>query len=129
MEKTAILAGDVFKVPHPFRRTRVTLYETDYDGSRSYETDTWAPGVYTQMIPPDDCEWVADAIGHQVLTVVSTHKPGPRYPTRVFYTRQWRDPDGKTFGKTKLRILSEPAFNRLRRGYRYEFRLNKSEAA
>lgn len=76
---------------------------------------------------PPDIEAVADAMGAQVITVVSVHRPG-RFPTRVFYTRQWRDPDGKLFGKGNLRVLSIHHFRTLTRGYRHEFRLVQVEA-
>ena len=33
-----------------------------------------------------------------LLTVVDIHKPG-RFPTRVFYTRQWKDPTAKFSAK------------------------------
>ena len=58
----------------------------------------------------------ADATGEMILTVVSTHKLGAA--ERVFYTRQWRDPDGKVFGAdSKLRITSSAGFTMLTRGY------------
>ena len=50
--------------------------------------------------------------------MVSTHKPGA-FPTRVFYTRKWIDPQGKTFGKDALRVTTLGYFRTLTKGYRY----------
>jgi hypothetical protein len=114
--------GQEIVVAHPFVRDTFTVNEGDGDGWTSYERPCWKPGCRTEMIPPDDCEAVADAMGSQILTIVDIHKPG-RFPERVFYTRRWRDPDGKEFGKGGLRIKTTQAFRWLARGYRYEFRL------
>ena len=65
---------------------------------------------------------VADAVGTQILTVVSVHKPG-KFPARVFYTRRWRDPDGVEFGKTHLRVTVMQSFRTIVRGYRHDYRM------
>ena len=62
-------------------------------------------------------------MGSMVLTVVDVFKPG-RYPARVFYTRQWIDPDGKVFGKSALRMTTVSAFLRRTRGYMHDFYLD-----
>ena len=101
------------------------------DGEGPAKTMSWRPGVRFETVevcnrygePDYNSETVADGVGSQTLTVVSIHKPG-RFPTRVFYTRTWTDPKGKTFGKTKLRFITAGAFKTLLRGYRHEFILS-----
>ena len=51
-----------------------------------------------------------------MFMVVAAFKPG-RFPTRIFFTRSFTDPDGKTFGKGALRISTLDKFRRLTRGY------------
>jgi hypothetical protein len=75
-----------------------------------------------EQCAPDDFEAVADAMGVMLITVVASYKPG-RYPTRVFYTRQWCGPDGVVYGKNGLRMTTATAFARLVAGYRYPFKL------
>ena len=58
--------------------------------------------------------------GEMLLSVVSTHKPG-KFPERIFYTRQWKDPEGKVFGKGALRVTTIGTFRRLLRGYRHKY--------
>lgn len=108
--------GQVIEVPYPF------IWE-DYhglDADGPFTKKSWQPGVHNVMVYPDECEAVADGLGAQILTVVSVHKPG-RFPARVFFTRTWRDPDGKKFGKGKCRVMTVEAFRRRARGYREEF--------
>lgn len=84
---------------------------------------SWRPGVRWVQVY-DDSEAEAEGIGAMLLTVIDVHKPG-RFPARVFFTRQWRDPDGKVFGKGGLRITTVPAFLRRTKGYMHEFELVK----
>jgi hypothetical protein len=115
-----LIAGAVFRSPYPFVRTT----HTEFDGDGYSEVRTWKPGVEMEQvyIPPDDCdtECVAEGVGEIILTVVSVHKPG-RYPTRVFFTRRWRDPGGKEFGKNACRVATVEKFRRLSRGYYHEY--------
>lgn len=86
----------------------------------------WKPGIRMELRGNTQFhveDMLADAIGQQILTVVAVFKPG-KYPTRVFFTRKWRDPSGKVFGKNALRITSLTAFMALTRGYRHEFELS-----
>lgn len=110
--------GAEIEVPHPFIRD--TFRGFDADGP--FEQGTWRPGTRFEQCAPDDYEAVADAIGQQIATIVGLYKPG-RFPARVFFTRRWRDPNGREFGKGKLRILTIGCFRQLVRGYRHEFRL------
>lgn len=119
-----IVAGAVFTVPHPFCRQLVSLPGDDPEGPPSVERMSWVPGVrfeYGDSAYGDDPDTVEeyDGIGVQILTVVAVFKPG-RFPTRVFYTRKWRVPEGREFGKGGLRIKVMSAFKRLISGYQYQ---------
>ena len=110
-----ILPGAEIEVGHPFVRDKFDPHHGDGDG----EIDCWKPGHRNELVYPDDSIAVYDGMGTQILTVVSLHKPG-KYPTRVFYTRKWRDPDGTMFGKGALRMTTLPAFRRVIAGYRVD---------
>jgi hypothetical protein len=125
-----LVAGLVFTVPHPFVREEVSLMPDDPEARVPNVIISWRPGIRFQQVGMwGESETVADGVGEQILTVVSEHRPG-RYPTRVFYTRQWRSPEGKVFGKPALRIKTRSAFLALAKGYRHSFRLiDQGEAA
>jgi hypothetical protein len=59
------------------------------------------------------------------LTVVSRHTPSPKYRERVFFTREYVDPDGRTFGKKRLRMLGARAFANIAQGFRVEYEMSK----
>jgi hypothetical protein len=107
-----VRTGLVFRAPYPFIRAK---YE-GMDAGEFFERETWRPGTEFR----GDTECIAEGTGEIVLTVVSVHKPG-RYPTRVFFTRKWRDPDGLEFGKPTCRCVTLEKFRRLARGYKFEF--------
>jgi len=111
-----IESDKTYEVEFPFVRT--TFTEFDQDGAS--EVPTWAPGVQYEMVAPDDSIPVAHGMGKMLLRVVSVHKLPKPYHTRIFFVRQWADPDGKTFGKTNLRILGIQAFRRRLSGYRLD---------
>lgn len=112
-----IIPGAEIEVAHPFIRDTYNGYDSD----GPFEQKTWRPGVRHEHLPPEgDTEAFADGIGTQIITIISTHKPG-RFPERVFFTRKWRDPSGHEFGKTKLHSKTAQAFRRLIRGYRHEY--------
>lgn len=110
--------GQTFAVRYPFCLEDFTVQ--DFDGA--YTVQSWRPGV--RRIENVREEWVADGEGQQLLTVVSTHKPGT-YQERVFYTRQWADPDGKIFGKTRLMHCTMRKFCGLIHAYRYAYALTQ----
>lgn len=110
--------GDEFEVRYPFVLEKVSLF----DGEGFAEVDSWRPGTRGEMVGNEDAEMVADGIGTQVLRVISIHKPG-KYPERIFFTQSWRDPHGRSFGKTKLRMLPTSTFRSRLRGFAHEFRL------
>lgn len=111
--------GQVIEVPnYPFVREQFISFEPN---GESFSDEGWRPGCRIENDGPyGEGSYYADETGAMILTVVSLHKPG-RYPTRVFFTRQWRDPDGKVFGVQKLRVTTEQAFKRMAKGYRHEF--------
>jgi hypothetical protein len=114
-----IAAGDVIKIKYPFVRDKFVSMNLDEP-----DTPCWRPGVRFEDSGPDDTEAIADGLGQQVFTVVSIHKPG-KFPTRVFYTRNWIDPDGKQFGKGTLKMLSVNPFMRRISGYWHEYKLTE----
>lgn len=114
-----LVAGDLIEVPHPFIREAYTT--RDCDGEQ--ELIGWRPGIRNEPVPPDDAEIVADGVGAQILTVLGKYRAG-KFPERIFYTRRWRDPDGREFGKGKLHIRTVGAFTSLARGYAHPYRLS-----
>lgn len=113
--------GQTFSVAHPFCRDTFSDKDCDYT-----QSPTWRPGIRQgPWRNPDGGSELqeADAMGHQLIEIVGTYRPG-KWPVRVFYTRQWRDPDGKVFGKPRCFIKSQAAFTRLLSGYRVYFDLH-----
>lgn len=110
--------NSVFDFPYPF--VRDTFQEMDADGTA--EIPTWKPGVRCEYDRHENDRTFADGMGAQIVAVVGTFKPG-RFPLRVFYTRKWRDPDGKEFGKGACRIASIAAFRSIIGGFRHKFEM------
>jgi len=106
--------GTEFKVPYPF--IMANGYRIEEEGPVDFPS--WKPGIIQQETYDGGSEELYHGVGAMVLTVVDTFKP-KGWPTRVFYTRKWIDPQGRTFGKDKLRITTLGWFNQLRHGYRY----------
>jgi len=113
-----ISIDQVFEVDYPFYLGEYTRY---YAGEVEMG-ETWVPGCKSEIIYPDDCGFVAEGMGKMLLTLVDIHKPG-RFPERVFYTRKWIDPDGDTFGSSRLHITTTPTFKRRAAGYYHEYRI------
>lgn len=105
-------------VKYPFVREQVQLIGDD----GPYDTKSWRPGVRWEDVSPEDVGAVADGEGHMMLTVVGAYKPD-RFPTRIFYTRQFSDPDGHVFGKTKLHICTLEKFRRISSAYQHGYML------
>ena len=121
--------GQCVEVPYPFVLEEIETFDAD----GPCKAMSWRPGVrfHSRTVRTwgdahDVVDSLADGIGKQIITVISTHKPG-RYPLRVFYTRQWQAPNGKVFGKSACRVSSITAFRSLVRGYRHDFNLAESE--
>lgn len=116
MNEQALEIGKEYRVRYPFCRTEKTV--CDEDGCTTIKC--WRPGAEPYDDEYGNQQWDADGAGEMLLTLVDIHKPG-KYPTRAFFVRQWRNPDGKVFGKNGLRILSVAAFKELLRGYKYHY--------
>lgn len=118
-------SGQQYEVKFPFI---IDTYD-GYDVDGPFQIETWRPGCRVEDCAPDDAQLVADAEGKMILTIVDIHKPG-KYPERVFYTRKWRDPEGKEFGAGKLHITTTPTFKRRAAGYYHAYHLpGKDEAS
>ena len=116
--KSAIAPPEVgrqYEVRHPFVRSTYTAF--DVDGP--YEDECWRPGFeFSANQDEEGADAAADQWGKAIYTVIDVHKPG-RFPTRVFYTRAWEDPDGKRFGKGTLRMVTLEKFSRMLKGMRH----------
>ncbi len=112
---------ETFRVAYPFA---LEEYSGPKDGE-FYDGKTWRPGVRFEvrdsgyLYDPDQVA-IADGMGQMVLEVVSRHKPG-KFPERTFFLRSFVDPNGRSFGKAKLRVTTTQAFKRMASGYRHEF--------
>jgi hypothetical protein len=116
-----VISADVFIVRYPFvKEMRSAHWLADENGVPDVEC--WRPGVVSEECGPQHFEMVAHGEGEMQLKLISAHKPG-RYPERVFYERCFVDPDGKTFGNTKLQIATRQKFNRLCREYGAPYRM------
>ncbi|AZW24455.1 hypothetical protein CS345_17375 [Bordetella bronchiseptica] len=102
----------------------------EYSGPKDgefYDGKTWRPGIRFEvrdsgyLYDPDQVA-IADGMGQMVLEVVSRHKPG-KFPERTFFLRSFVDPNGRAFGKARLRVTTTPAFKRMAAGYRHEFEM------
>ncbi len=119
--------GSVFETPWPFCRTTFEHYGADLDDPPDIE-ESWRPGVEIDHDNSSDWNgpsWHADAMGLMVCTVVGHGLLMKPRKNRVFYVRQWVDPDGRKFGKTIVRVLSADGFRRMVAGYRGSFSLGE----
>lgn len=115
--------GKTYTVRYPFVLAEVELWPDDPEATAPVTVKCWRPGTeFEEVETPYNSRTECYAGGHgsMLLTVIDVHRPG-KFPTRVFYTRQWRDPTGKVFGKGGLRIKTQQAFNRMLAGYRHEY--------
>ncbi|KDC09721.1 hypothetical protein AZ19_3626 [Bordetella bronchiseptica E012] len=114
---------ETFRVAYPFA---LEEYSGPKDGE-FYDGKTWRPGIRFEvrdsgyLYDPDQVA-IADGMGQMVLEVVSRHKPG-KFPERTFFLRSFVDPNGRAFGKARLRVTTTPAFKRMAAGYRHEFEM------
>lgn len=112
----SIAVGSVFEVDCPFIRAPFESY--DEDGP--YRILSWRPGAIWEVYGPygDDAALRAHGMGkvrYKVIAVCPMPRP---YPTRVFFTRKWTNPDGRTFGTSKLHVMTREAFKRRTVSYR-----------
>lgn len=122
MNAREIEEGRTYEVVCPFVRT--TFEEWDEDGVA--EVPTWRPGVEFIADGPESARAVADGEGKVLYTVVGVYTPPRPYHPRVFYVREWIDPDGKRFGNKQLRIKGIQSFRGLLTGYRYGYEMRPS---
>lgn len=117
--------GKVFEITYPFTLDAANLMEHDGLGY----VESWCPGTRQVTAGPygESTENWAEGEGQMILTVVSTHHPGAPYRERVFYTRQWRDPDGRIFGDKSLRNKGKSAFMAMTKGFRYHYDIVDAE--
>lgn len=108
--------GDTFSVIYPFVRAEYDWF----DVGGPIKLKTWRPGISVESADYGDVDIFADSQGEMILAVIATFKPG-RFPTRVFYTRQFVDPDGKAFGKGKLLICTLEKFHRISVKYQVDY--------
>lgn len=120
--------GKTYQVPYPFVREEVELSPTDPEATHPNIVRSWRPGVDMERDEFGATYGSAEAMGEMLLTVIDVHKPG-KFPTRVFYTRQWRDPSGRVFGKSGLSITTLASFRGRLRGYRHPFWLDGKKPA
>lgn len=124
---TEFFAGQEHRAPYPFIRTIYEAPPDDPEGTMCVKQETWRPGVEHELEGPygDTCTY-ADAMGEVLFTVIAVFKPGS-FPTRVFYLRNWIDPDGRRFGKNKLHVTTAQHFRTLTKGYRHDFEMSDYE--
>lgn len=111
-----IKTGSIYTVPCPFVREAYSSWDEDGETTEL----SWRPGVKFESVGPwGETQVRAHGMGSVIYTVIDIH-PLPRpFPPRVFFTRKWVSPDGKTFGKGALRIMTKEAFARRLEGYRF----------
>lgn len=124
--KEAIESGKEYRAKFPFLRTTYEKMPDDIDGvGLPVDMPTWRPGV--ENCCDQYSSWdEAHGDGEVIYSVVATFKPG-KYPGRVFYLRNWVDPDGKRFGKNNLRITTAQNFRELLKGWRHDYDLTDAE--
>lgn len=103
-----------YEVEFPFVRS---TYE-EWDEGGSAEVPTWKPGFDWEQVDESSADPVADGFGKVLYTVVSVHELPKPYHPRIYFVREWIDPDGKRFGNKKLRIMGIQAFRRRLCAYR-----------
>jgi hypothetical protein len=116
---------ETIEVPYPFV---MDAYNGVDEEGQGFSTESWRPGTKPVTVSVDEIfgdisQYIAQGMGHMLIRVVKVVRLPKHYKTRVFYVRQWRDPDGKVFGKTALKVATADAFKRLLNGFRYSYRL------
>jgi len=106
-------------IDYPFVRTEKEFF----DGKDLQKVKCWRPGIDWEVDDYGDGSPWAEKLGKMVLTEIDSHKLPKPYPERVFYLREWIDPDGRRFGKRNLRIITRSGYTCMLKGYRHEFEL------
>ncbi len=127
MTAPAIEAGKEYRAAFPFVRTTYEAAPEDpEEWGAPIERPTWRPGVEHEQTNNGDSWSFAHADGEVAYSVIATFRPG-KYPARVFYLRNWIDPDGKRFGKNNLRITTIQNFRLMLKGYRHDYEIEEWE--
>ena len=125
----AIEAGQEHRAAFPFIRTTYDAMPDDcMINAMPVEHPTWRPGVEHEQCNSGDTWSFAHGDGEVVYSVIAAFKPG-KYPSRIFYLRNWIDPDGKRFGRNNLRISTTQHFRMLLKGYRHDYEIEEVEPA
>lgn len=113
--------GQKFEMEYPFVKDGVAPFDDFHDWN------PWRPGTINEERggAPDDPNIVAIAhgVGKKICTVVEfvrLHRP---FPSRVFFTVSWVDPDGKAFGKNKLHCTTRECFLRRATQFAYPYEI------
>lgn len=122
-KRQAFTAGQQITVEsYPFVRTVYNGYAADIG---EYQDEGWRPGCDRDRSPADGIDdHTADGLGAMLIQVVEVVRLPGGFAPRVFYVRQWRDPDGKVFGKRRCRVTTTSALAKTIKGYRHEFYLD-----
>lgn len=123
--KTNYTEGQVIEVlRYPFILTKFFVHDPDSPHG-GFEDEGWTPGCDKDKAENgQEWDFSADGLGAMVLEVVKIVALPGSFQTRIFYVRQWRDPDGKVFGKRRLRVTTKSAFSKIAKGYRHDFYLD-----
>lgn len=122
-QETAQETPIVFERPHPFTRCIISVWCGDENSNARVDEERWRPGAWGQYCySPEDVGPAAHAMGVCRFEVQGEYKPG-RYPTRVFFTQVFIDPNGKEMRRSGLRIKTKYAFARQLRGLPFEYEL------
>ena len=113
--------GDVFEHDYPFLRYahKQEIWELD-NFSKSHEfIARWKPATEHRYVGPNgETGLYADGMGKRRLTVYGVFKPS-RFPSRVFYTQHWMDPESNNwFGLEKCRIKPLGSFRKMAAGFK-----------
>lgn len=106
-------SGQVFEILAPFTFDMVDVIDWECEIPMPTTVPSWQPGFTHEFGYGGESEMVCHGFGHVIYTVIDFHALPKPYPARVFYTRKFRDPEGREFGKTKLNTRSAAAFTRL----------------
>ena len=120
---TQTTASEIHQIKFPFTRES---YSGPLDGEFVEDSKTWRPGTRAEYgdFEFSDEQWVADGEGSMVLEVLVKFKPG-RFPERTFFLRRFIGPDGREFGKQKVRVIASSAFKQMLKGYRHQYILDE----
>lgn len=109
------------KIKYPFIEQKDTLMIDEYDYG------DWIPGARFEgaesHCPFDGLAGEADGEGYMLIKIIKKVPMPKPYTMKVFFTREWIDPDGKRFGNKMLRMKGEQAFSNMIKGYRYDYDL------